>query len=322
MSFKVEWEKQSTHHTIDNKILEKMMSLAFPVHTDVFYELVPGGCANLNFKIFFREKKPSFNLRIYLRDQSACVREQKLGELLKDHIPLPLTHFMGELEGYRFAITQWMPGISLRELLLGDKSFDRATVMREAGRLLASISDQTFSTSGFFDENLCVVPSILSEYEYAKECLKNKTVLYMISSADRYKIYTALDRYGHLFPGNTHHQLVHGDFDPANILVEENEKGFYISGILDWEFAFSGSYLWDVTTMLRYAYRMPDEFEKAFVQGLQQNKKELPDEWYRTVALLNISSLLDILQRTDPMSCPKICVDICNIINFTLKKLV
>ncbi len=52
-----------------------------------------------------------------------------------------------------------------------------------------------------------------------------------------------------------------------------------VSAILDWEFAFSGSMLWDVANMLRYAHQVPANFEKAFISGLVQSGITLPKDW-------------------------------------------
>jgi aminoglycoside/choline kinase family phosphotransferase len=48
-------------------------------------------------------------------------------------------------------------------------------------------------------------------------------------------------------------QLVHADFNPKNILV----RGASVAAVLDWEFAFSGTPLFDVGNMLRFAERYP-----------------------------------------------------------------
>ncbi|CAL7963402.1 hypothetical protein MIDIC_50063 [Alphaproteobacteria bacterium] len=75
-------------------------------------------------------------LRVYLRDKDAAYREQKLGALLKRTVPAPLTYYIGEVDSYHFAITEFMPGITLRDLLLGDLPHDIGSVMHEIGTIL------------------------------------------------------------------------------------------------------------------------------------------------------------------------------------------
>ncbi len=110
-------------------------------------------------------------------------------------------------------------------------------------------------------------------------------------------IQKTIEQYAYLFPTGNERCLVHGDFDPANILVDKINGSWAVTGVLDWEFAFLGSYLWDVANMLRYAHKMPSEFQNAFIGGLKRSGIHLPSTWPTTIHLLNLCSLLDCLKR-------------------------
>jgi hypothetical protein len=118
--FKVDWEKTSITYQLPEGMVEKMVSLAYPDTKLISHALIAGGCANLNIKIQLEDEKNPLILRVYLRDKDAAYREQKLAALLKETVPVPLTHYVGELEGYHFAVTEFMTGIALRDLLMGD----------------------------------------------------------------------------------------------------------------------------------------------------------------------------------------------------------
>ncbi len=62
-----------------------------------------------------------------------------------------------------------------------------------------------------------------------------------------------------------------------------------VSCVLDWEFSFSGSVLSDVANMLRYAHKMPHEFQDAFLSGLASGGVTLPKNWRITIQLFNYS---------------------------------
>jgi aminoglycoside phosphotransferase (APT) family kinase protein len=109
------------------------------------------------------------------------------------------------------------------------------------------------------------------------------------------EIKESIDQHASLFPNSDEKHLVHGDFDPANILVDKINGSWVVTGILDWEFAFSGSCLWDVANMLRYAHKMPHKFQDAFLKGLADGGVTLPENLRITVNLLNLLLLLDIL---------------------------
>ena len=321
--FKVDWEKTSVTYQLPEGMVEKMVRLAYPDKKLISHESIAGGCANLNIKILLEDEKHSLVLRVYLRDKDAAYREQKLATLLKETVPVPLTHYVGELEGYHFAITEFMPGISLRDLLLSDAPHDLGTIMHEVGLIFSRITAHEFLEAGFFDKELNLIPHSPSDdyLIFAKNCLQNKTVQSVLTSQTISKISQVLGDYGHLFPGGSEKHLVHADFDPANILVHKIDGLWKVSGVLDWEFAFSGSVLCDVANMLRYAHKMPHEFQDAFLKGLADGGVTLPKNWRVTVNLLNLLSLLDVLQRSDPKNSLNQCTGISELIDHILSEL-
>ncbi len=100
--FKADWEKTSVTCQLPEGMVEKMVRLAYPDNKLISHELIAGGCANLNIKVLLEGEKNPLILRIYLRDKEAAHREQKLAALLKQTAPIPLTYYIGELEGYHF----------------------------------------------------------------------------------------------------------------------------------------------------------------------------------------------------------------------------
>jgi Ser/Thr protein kinase RdoA (MazF antagonist) len=155
--FKVDWEKTSVSYQLTEGMVEAMIHLAYPDKKLTSFELITGGCANLNFKIQLENQNHLLILRIYLRDKDAAYREQKLAALLKETVPVPLTHYIGELEGYHFAITEFMTGIPLRELLLGDAPHDLSAIMSDVGMILLKITAHEFPKAGFLNKELEVV---------------------------------------------------------------------------------------------------------------------------------------------------------------------
>jgi Phosphotransferase enzyme family len=112
--FKVDWEKTSVTYQLTEGMVEKMVRLAYPDEKLISSESIAGGCANLNIKVQLENQNHPLILRIYLRDKDAAGREQKLAALIKETVPVPLTHYIGELDEHHFAITEYIPGIPLR----------------------------------------------------------------------------------------------------------------------------------------------------------------------------------------------------------------
>lgn len=315
--FKANWEKTSVTHELPDGTIEKMIAHAYPDKKLISHELIFGGCANLNIKILLQGAKHPLILRIYLRDKDAAYREHKLAALLKPTIPIPLTYYIGQLNDYVFAIIEFIPGISLRELLLSELSPNINTIMHEVGVILSNITKYEFSKSGFFDKNLNIIHELTDDFAliFAKECLQDVNVISSLDSDTISKITAYFEKYHQFFPVTHDKHLVHADFDPSNIFVDKMNGDWKVTGILDWEFAFSGSVLHDMANMLRYAHKMPPEYQHAFLNGLMSQGVVLPKNWQITVNLLNLLSLLDCLKRYRSQNRPNQCADIRELID-------
>lgn len=194
---------------------------------------------------------------------------------------------------------------------------DIDAIMFKTGQVLAKIQSFHFPDSGFFDDNLMITQnSSENNYiEFVDNSLTHHNVMECLGSDVITTIkhhFNALKRF---LPNEGESHLVHADFDPANILVDIIDDEWTITGVLDWEFAFSGSPLWDVANMLRYSHQMPAVFETSFIQGLSI-KYPPPQDWEITIHLLNVMSLLDCLTRCTKELRPKQCRDIIGLITY------
>ncbi len=319
MTLKINWEK--TPNQIDEVTITSMFKQVFPGKDLTSYQIISDGCANLNFKIMVCNQDDPLILRVYIRDQTSAYKEQKLAKLIKQKIPIPQTYFLGEFAGYTFAITEYMRGITMRELLLNMPDENNDEVVGEAGKLVATISGFEFESSGFFDQDLNVVPSADGGLEFALKILQHQIAKSSLVPEQIELITNMLNKYGSFFPDKTYKSLVHGDYDPANILVDKIDGKWKITAILDWEFAFAGSWLCDVSKMLRYAHKMPSGFEHSFLKGIARSGLALPDNWRITTYLLNILFLLDCLVRSEPNERPNQYADIKELISHFANKL-
>lgn len=323
MVLKSNWEKTNEYTDIDEKIIKQAIANACPEKMLTSYSIISGGCANLNVEIRFKDDNTPFILRIYLRDKKSALKEQNITKMVGDTIPVPEVLCVGNTSKYRYALTNFVKGITLRDAILNESTEELSDAIYESGTLLAKLQNYTFPCSGFFDQNLKVKDKLEQNFciDFLHECLQNSIVSSELGSKGVKHIAEVTDQYTSYFPDNSEHTLVHADYDPANILVNKQNGKWEVTAILDWEFAFSGSYLCDVANMLRYSHQLPDAYEQAFVQGLQDAGITLPDNWCTTIHLLNLLSLLDCLVRSDPKNRPKQCRDIKQLITHILKEL-
>ena len=76
-----------------------------------------------------------------------------------------------------------------------------------------------------------------------------------------------------------------------------------------------GKILWDIANMLRYSFKTPKNFKASFINGLTDNNILLPSDWNKSIKLLNLISLIDLLIRTNAKNQPKRYDDIVLLIN-------
>lgn len=311
MTFKQNWEKTESQHKISDDTIKDMIRASTSDEVES-YEIVSGGCANLNIKVKQKNKKTPVLLRIYLRDKEAACRELKISEMLQDKIPVPKTYLVDDFQEYKFAICEFVEGITLRDLLLSNKKFSMNSIMYSCCEILAVLAKISFPKAGLFDKNIDVVTDFASDefIIYMQDCLNREIVREQLGSKLVLEIESLFAEKKRFLPKGDEAHLVHADFDPANILVRKVEGSWQIVSVLDWEFAFSGSTLHDVANMLRYAHHMSAEFEDAFLQGLRENGIFLPYDWKITINLLNLGSLIDCLARSDSEKRPNQCQDI------------
>ncbi len=322
MTFKSNWEKTHTRINLPEAVILKMLGTYYTGDNDIkSISVIEGGCANINIMVHLNNSDDPVILRVYLRDKDSVYKEQKISSLLQGKLPVPNFYHIAEDYGYTFAIIEFLHGQSLRDLLLSNKKTDIKDIMSKVGKSLGVIASIKFPYRGLFNKNLEVENRITSEgfISFCFECLDDDKVKSALPQKQRDQIKNIFKVYKNLLPDESERNLVHADFDPANILVVENNGHIEVSGIIDWEFSFAGSTLCDVANMLRYAHQMPDDYQNSFLQGLLSTGYQLPSSWQITVNLLNIVSLLDCLVRSDSENRPKQVKDIQELISHILE---
>ena len=95
--------------------------------------------------------------------------------------------------------------------------------------------------------------------------------------------------------------LVHGDLGGRNLLVRRADPGWKIAGVIDWEATTTGSPLFDVGSLFRYADRYDAAFRAEFERGYRDAGGALPDDWLRTARLIDATWVIDTLDDEQEM---------------------
>jgi len=251
-------------------------------------ELLQTGRSNTNYKLVIDD-----GLRCVLRlySHGDAQREVYVMGLARDLVPVPEELHRGE----NWSVFSFLEG----ELLESVPQHSRA-----AAEALARISSISFQNPGWINADESLSPFSFGGIRgFIAESLGKADVLAWVSEYAVVRLELIVEsESGRLEELESDHWLVHGDFNPTNILIEDGE----VSGILDWEYCHSGTPYMDIGNLIRHT---PDEYHGDIKAGLEAGGMSLPSDWMERAELVDLTSHLEFLtsQRSDTFK--KRCVD-------------
>ena len=239
--------------------------------------LLPAGKSNTNYKLVLSDGE-AYVLRLYSHGDAR--REAYVMDLVRELVPVPLQVDRGET---------W----SLFTFLEGDL-LERVPVSSDlAAEALVRISSVQFQAAGWIEADGSISPfPWLGVRGYATEKLETAEVQgwlgpEMVEAALRV-LESEKQRLAEL---DAETSLVHGDFNPSNILIRDGA----VSGVLDWEYCHAGTPYMDIGTLLRHT---ADKYHGRIKSGLQAAGMYLPQDWRKRAQLADLTSHLEFLTST------------------------
>lgn len=321
------WNRRSKLLSLDLAFLTELIQPALPGNMVTNAEVLTAGHSNTNYKLQLSNQAEKFVLRVYMREAEACQKEYNLFRRLHAQIPLAEIIYAeptGLIFGKPYSIARWVEGVQL-DRLLGEP--DNALVRQlgqAVGATLGTLGQAcNFGQPGFFDPQLNLVqpfPDIADSWRlYIHKCLSTETALQKLGSLEANRLAHFVDAKVVLLENlPVTAALVHGDFKGQNILVRDGPAGWEVAGVLDWEFACSGSPLADFATMLRHNRHFNPIFETAFAEGFSSNGGLLPANWLQLARLLDLVNLADFL--TLPTCTGAMLENVAHLIQTTLQE--
>jgi aminoglycoside phosphotransferase (APT) family kinase protein len=263
-------------------------------------ELVEGGLVNTIYRIKLVSGE-SLCLRIFATGSQAWEIEHRILSQVSSILPVP--NVVGASDGgshfaYPYLIYRWIDGITLNSCRKLMSPTDFLSLAEPLGRALASIAGfrltglqrtsdkvieiRTYSIEQLLEDRLAMLRRGLVRSRLG-ETLADALLRVMEAEATRL---CALDRTA---------GLVHGDLGGRNILVAPlHDGGWRISGLIDWENAFSGSVFWDIGSLFRYSRRYTEAFRQRFAQSYRDGGATLPEDWWQSSRLLDAIRSIEI----------------------------
>ncbi len=303
---KEQWERRRPYIELDIQALTSLLEPLLPGHQVRNATRMTGGLANTLYKIDIEGLKQPLVIRLYTRDHTTCQKDVDIYHLVHGKIPVPELFYAdtsGAVGGVPYAVTEFVEGTMLSQVLASNDNHTIGLVMTMVGHELAKMGAFRWQQSGFFGPSLEIAQPITINGEtheaYINECLFGKGAAQRLGEDLSQQVSTFLHTHAQLLDELAGEAtLVHADFNPHNILVKQQNNSWHVAAVLDWEFAFAGPSLFDIGNMLRNEHRRPHVFASQFIAGFTAAGGRLPENWQTQIKLLDLLSLCDLLLQT------------------------
>jgi fructokinase len=266
-----------------------------------------GGVINGMYRIEVEGLNEPFVLRIYMRDAAACRKEVDLHRLVARRVPVPEILYAATIEADGLAphvVMRWLNGLAFRQLKAGRDTRAIAQAAGSIGETLARIGSFEFERPGRIDPGLTIGPPLIqgdhAAADFVERCLNSPDAERRLNRAQRDRVRDFLRDWGpRMAMLHGERCLVHSDFGGPNLLVDQMDGRWQVTGVLDWEFAFSGPPIVDVGHMVRYERLERPLVEPYFSEGFRAGGGQLPDDWFDLARAVDLTALCELLSRPE-----------------------
>lgn len=305
----LKWEEKHKKISLTFNEIKYLLEKASIMEEDFSFTLANNGLSNTNYVIRFENKEPVV-LRINTRDSTLAEKEFNISKLLRDEIFVPkilYIHSPDKDTKFPYSILEYCEGVLLSDLLMMDTTPDNfIKIYSQLGKFLSNLSKYQFEKAGFIgvDMKICEFHTHNSKYDplvnYILDQTQKNTIKEKLGRQLCEDLENKIIKYENFFPATSTNHLVHGDFKPSNILVKEKEGKYILSGIIDWEFAYSGSVYSDIGNLFRFSHPYDSEFKASFAKGYSEQAYYMLDcDWDRKAKLVDLINLCDLLDSDE-----------------------
>lgn len=292
-------ERRSPLLELSARQLEDALRSILPSAALEAHSVAKAGRSNTNYLLDTSEGK--LVLRVHVRDDALAAKERALYEHCRRLVPLPKLvggDPDGVSVGHAFSLLEFVPGDSLEAVMAAGPSERLDSALCNLGHALAQLTTCRFDIHG----DLVASPhGTLAVRSWPFDDFERWALFDSPAGARlgalRDELWDFLESAKLRYPQNLPPHLVHGDFNPSNILVAPDGE---ISAILDWEFAHSGNLWGDIGNLLRYrGIALPHSVKPQLLEGLRDGGFTPPKDWYACSLLADLSSALEFLSSTE-----------------------
>ncbi len=277
------WERSTPIIDIKTEKLKSIFTEYDNTLSVTDFSTIQLGCKNSNFIVYTNKGK--FLLRIV--NKAGFNNEIIAYELVKGKINIPNLLFHTTKDKENIFVYQYIKGVSLQKRIIESNQCDNS-LLEQAAKAVAMIHNTPKEkTIGLAEWD---VPLFEMWYQYF---LDNPTVRALTGVELRERIQRLiLDKQEFISEIDSYKSFIHGDFRPANILIDEHDQLFFV----DWEDAWWGHSIADIGQFLRYRKFFNDTHINLFEQTYNTfADKKLPDNWLELCLFRDLVNPLQLL---------------------------
>lgn len=262
---------------------------------------LPGGFRNQNYQVLF-DKGPQGVLKV-AKDIEQAKKAGALQQQLSRFLPVPKIWGERATSGHVFTLMEYVSG-DLACTLPKTLSKEAYIALGHAvGTLLSKVHAVQFPAPGSLNAALEVVDPHANLGDawlaYMREVMHGKRAESRLGQPDCQRVLQLLNRYEEELHALAPTQcLVHSDFNLKNILVQQKQDRWKITGLLDWEFAHAGSPLVDIGNFYRFEAILPPELFQGFAKGYGLHSLK---HWREQSLILDLAALCNFLDAPEEL---------------------
>lgn len=282
---------------IDSEQIQRLLAPVLQGARIVEVERVTGGLINTICRV--TTTNGVFCLRIFAQGLRSWAKERSMLARVAASLPVPEAVLAGVGETdwqHPYLVYHWIEGITLNECRRQTPPAVLLSLAEPLGQLLARVA--SVSAIDWLDDAPAELASVAAALATSDNCLRRGLARERLGATLAEALWQRLQDHAPQLLVLDGKGLVHGDLGGRNILVTPADDGTWrINGLIDWENAFSGSLLWDLGSLFRYARRYAKPFRERFAQGYVDAGGSLPEDWYHNARWLDATRQVHTLNE-------------------------
>lgn len=297
------WERSRPFVALDDATLEHALAQVDPVLRLSSAQPLREGLSNSSYRLRCTDGRQLI-LRVCTRGQAQLDVQLGVLPLLEGRVAAPRLLGHGRLEtpeGQPFLLLSWCPGVTFNAAV--DRGEPVEELARAIAQALAQLHEIELPAPGVIGPQLCIegplFPGERPYLNFIRDALAGVAGEHLGA-----ELRARIERFvTHMEPVatamGTQRKLVHADFDGTNVVLDRVDGELRVTGVLDWEFAYSGPAIVDLSSMVRQPENLPPDFDRALVASLRERGVPVPERWLQACRYVDLLAYCNFLCSPD-----------------------